>query len=208
MRTSAHLGRAAAVALALTFAAGCSAQLPARELPPPAQTPAAVPAPAGTAAVTVPAAAREQVQVANPVRVRVPAIAVDAAIVPLEVDARGVLPPPATNEETGWWRAGPEPGEPGPAVIVGHVDSRQGPAVFFRLRQLVAGDLIHVDRTDGTTVTFVVEGVERFGKTAFPTDAVYGPTPDSRLRLVTCGGRFDRSSRHYVDNVVVFARLA
>jgi sortase family protein len=77
--------------------------------------------------------------------------------------------------------------------------------VFFRLRQLVPGDEIAVDRADGSTVVFAVERVERHPKDAFPTEAVYGPTPDARLRLVTCGGDFDRSTRHYVDNVVVFA---
>jgi sortase (surface protein transpeptidase) len=93
-------------------------------------------------------------------------------------------------------------------VIVGHVDSRQGPAVFFRLRQLVAGDRILVDRADGTSAVFVVSRSERFGKAAFPTEAVYGGTPDAQLRLITCGGRFDRSTRHYVDNLVVFAGAA
>jgi sortase (surface protein transpeptidase) len=93
-------------------------------------------------------------------------------------------------------------------VIVGHVDSRQGPAVFFRLRQLVPGDQVLVDRADGSTAVFVVERSERVGKDAFPTAAVYGATLDAQLRLVTCGGRFDRTTRHYVDNVLVFARAA
>jgi sortase (surface protein transpeptidase) len=186
--------------------------LPARELPvPPAVT---GPAPGeqttvrAAAGMPAPVSVQGPAQAADPVRVRVPAIGVDAGIVALEVDAQGVLPPPATNHEAGWWRAGPEPGEQGPAVIVGHVDSRQGPAVFFRLRQLGPGDQILVDRADGSTTVFVVDRSERFGKDAFPTHAVYGPTPDAQLRLITCGGRFDRSTRHYVDNVVVFARAA
>jgi sortase (surface protein transpeptidase) len=199
VRTARRIGaavvRVAAVAVVVTGCAGAS-ELPARELPLPATT------------VPVPVAASMLDQAANPVRVRVPAIAVDAGVVPLEVDAHGVLSPPATNHEAGWWRAGPEPGEQGPAVVVGHVDSRQGPAVFFRLRQLVPGDRILVDRADGSTAAFVVDRVERFGKDAFPTEAVYGATADAQLRLVTCGGRFDRSTRHYVDNVVVFARAA
>ncbi len=93
-------------------------------------------------------------------------------------------------------------------MIVGHVDGREGLAVFFRLRQLAPGDEIAVDRVDGSTAVFAVERVERHAKNAFPTEAVYGHTPDARLRLVTCGGEFDRSTRHYVDNVVVFAVLA
>jgi sortase (surface protein transpeptidase) len=160
------------------------------------------------AAVATQARAPAETQVADPARVRIPAIDVDAAVLPLAVDGQGVLPPPPTNVDTGWWRAGPEPGEAGPAVIVGHVDGREGPAVFFRLRQLAPGDEIAVDRVDGSTAVFTVERVERHAKDAFPTEAVYGRTPDARLRLVTCGGEFDRSTRHYVDNVVVFAVLA
>jgi sortase (surface protein transpeptidase) len=164
---------------------------------------------AGPALVATQArAAPAETQVADPARVRIPAIDVDAAVLPLAVDGQGVLPPPPTNVDTGWWRAGPEPGEAGPAVIVGHVDGREGPAVFFRLRQLAPGDEIAVDRVDGSTAVFAVERVERHAKDAFPTEAVYGRTPDARLRLVTCGGEFDRSTRHYVDNVVVFAVLA
>jgi sortase (surface protein transpeptidase) len=164
---------------------------------------------AGPAVVATQArAAPAERQVADPARVRIPAIDVDAAVLPLAVDGQGVLPPPPTNVDTGWWRAGPEPGEAGPAVIVGHVDGREGPAVFFRLQQLAPGDEIAVDRVDGSTAIFTVERVERHAKDAFPTEAVYGRTPDARLRLVTCGGEFDRSTRHYVDNVVVFAVLA
>jgi sortase (surface protein transpeptidase) len=164
---------------------------------------------AGPAAVATPArAAPAETQVADPARVRIPAIDVDAAVLPLAVDGQGVLPPPSTNVDTGWWRAGPEPGEAGPAVIVGHVDGREGPAVFFRLRQLAPGDEIAVDRVDGSTAVFTVERVEHHAKDTFPTEAVYGRTPDARLRLVTCGGEFDRSTRHYIDNVVVFAVLA
>ena len=166
------------------------------------------PAPSRETAVAAPARAVVTTQVADPARVRIPAIGVDAAVFRLAVDAQGVLPAPPTNEGTGWWRAGPEPGEPGPAVIVGHVDGREGPAVFFRLRELVPGAEIAVDRVDGSTAVFAVERVERHPKDAFPTEAVYGHTPDARLRLVTCGGEFDRSTRHYVDNVVVFATLA
>jgi hypothetical protein len=90
-------------------------------------------------------------------------------------------------------------------VIAGHVDSVTGPGVFFRLRTLVPGDPVVVTRADGSVVRFAVTRVERFAKAAFPTAAVYGPTPDPQLRLVTCGGAFDRAARSYVDDVVVFA---
>jgi hypothetical protein len=88
---------------------------------------------------------------ADPVRIRIPAIGVDAPVEPLTVDQDGVLPPPGTNDGAGWWRDGPEPGERGPAVIVGHLDSKRGPAVFFRLTDLTSGVHIFVDRADGTT---------------------------------------------------------
>jgi sortase (surface protein transpeptidase) len=150
-------------------------------------------------------AAAESEQAADPVRVRIPMIGVDAAVMALELDAQGVLPPPPTNHETGWWRAGPEPGEAGPAVVVGHVDSREGPAVFFRLRDLVPGDRIAVDRADGSTAEFTVGRTERYGKSTFPTGEVYGDGPNAQLRLITCGGVFDRRSGHYLDNVVLYA---
>lgn len=144
-------------------------------------------------------------EAADPVRIRIPAIGVDAPVDPLTVDGNGVLPPPDANDRTGWWRDGPEPGERGPAVIVGHVDSYKGPAVFIHLTDLRGGDQILIDRADGTTATFVIQRVERHGKDAFPTQAVYGDTPDPELRLITCGGQFDDKARRYLDNIIVYA---
>lgn len=172
---------------------------------PPAATGAALPPPLPSPA-EVPVAAAD-VQVADPVRLRIPAIGVDAPVAPLELE-NGVLPAPGTTEGTGWWRAGPEPGERGRAVIVGHVDSYQGPAVFSRLREMGAGDEIVVERVDGTTARFVAVRAERHDKDAFPTEAVYGDTAEPQLRLVTCGGEFDRRERSYRDNVIVFASAA
>ena len=97
------------------------------------------------------------------------------------------------------------PGDRGPAVVAGHVDSVAGPAVFYRLRELRPGDEVVVDLSDGRTVTFRVTGSLQVPKDAFPTEEVYGPTPDAELRLITCGGEFDRSVRSYEDNTVVFA---
>jgi sortase (surface protein transpeptidase) len=93
-------------------------------------------------------------------------------------------------------------------VVAGHIDSRRGPAVFYRLHALRPGDRVAVERADGTTVEFAVEGSAQYPKRAFPTEAVFGPSPDPLLRLITCGGTFDRSRRSYRDNVVVTARLA
>ena len=149
--------------------------------------------------------ASTQAEGADPVRLRIPAIGVDAPVQPLTVDQDGVLPPPDTDDGTGWWRDGPEPGERGPAVVAGHLDSRDGPAVFVRLPDLDSGDQIFVDRVDGTTAVFTAQRTEQYGKDAFPTDAVYGDTPEPELRLVTCGGAFDRKGGRYLDNVIVFA---
>jgi hypothetical protein len=144
----------------------------------------------------------------TPLRVRVPAIGVDSALAELGLDGSGALAVPADPAAAGWYAGGPAPGEVGPAVVAGHVDSATGPAVFARLGELAPGDEVQVDRADGTVARFTVTRVERHPKDAFPTAAVYRPTPDAQLRLVTCGGAFDRAAGSYEDNVVVFAAAA
>jgi LPXTG-site transpeptidase (sortase) family protein len=144
----------------------------------------------------------------KPTGVRIPAIGVNASsLVPLKIiPATGELEAPEEFTQTGWYAAGPVPGEPGPAVIAAHVDSaKDGPAVFFKLKELKAGDKVYVPRSDGVTVTFTVTGVERYPKNEFPTQKVHGPTPDRALRLITCGGSFDAAKRSYRDNIVVYA---
>ena len=138
----------------------------------------------------------------------IPAIDLDADVVPLGLRPDGTLEVPENFSQTGWYTNGPEPGEPGSAVIVGHVDSLDGPAVFFRLRALLPGDEIIVETVDGGSFTFIVERTEQHPKTEFPTAEVYGPTNNRALRLITCGGSFDRAARSYRDNLVVFANLA
>jgi sortase (surface protein transpeptidase) len=164
-------------------------------------------APAGPAPVTPAAPAAATGGRGTPVRIVIPAIGVDAAVVDLDRNPDGTLEVPGWDD-AGWWRRGPEPGERGPAVIVGHVDSRAGPAVFYRLDELVAGDLIEIPLDGGGTSRYVVERSERFAKAAFPTRAVYQLTDGPELRLITCDGEFDESTGHYVDNLVVFARPA
>jgi sortase (surface protein transpeptidase) len=160
-----------------------------------------------TAVSPAPAAAEQGAErAAAPVRVRVPAIGVDSELLRLGTDAAGVLVPPDDPDRAGWFPGAAVPGNVGPAVVAGHVDSVEGPAVFARLRELGPGDEVVVDREDGTTARFTVTGVGRHPKDDFPTEAVYGPTPRAELRLVTCGGDFDRSRGGYEDNVVVFAR--
>ena len=144
----------------------------------------------------------------RPVAVSIPALKVAGPLEDLVADpASGELAAPADPARAGWYAAGVVPGDQGPAVIGGHVDSRSGPGVFFRLRNLRPGDVVDVTRSDGRTVRFSVIGVALYPKDKFPTEAVYGPTAGPELRLVTCGGTFDRSARSYDDNVVVDAAL-
>jgi sortase (surface protein transpeptidase) len=185
----------------LAVAAGVVALLSTGSARPeaPAATPAAPPAPVVLStpiARTVPA----------PTRVTIPAIEVDSTLVQIGVDGSGTLVPPEDFSRAGWFAAGPAPGEVGPAVLAGHVDNRSGPAVFFRLEELAPGDEVLVTRSDGQTVRFTVTRVAAYPKSAFATAEVYGPTPGAELRLITCGGTFDRSRRSYTDNVVVYAK--
>ncbi|GAA4201923.1 class F sortase [Streptosporangium oxazolinicum] len=144
-------------------------------------------------------------EVANPVRLRVPAIGVSTTVIALKLDARNKLVAPVRFDRVGWNKAGPEPGEAGAAVIAGHVDSRTGPAVFYRLGKLRPGHRVHVDRADGSTVTFTVRRLARFPKSRIPDRQVYGSSKGAELRLITCGGTFDSKRRSYRDNVIVFA---
>jgi sortase (surface protein transpeptidase) len=143
----------------------------------------------------------------QPTDVRIASIGVDAPLVPLGLNPDGTIQVPDRFDVAGWYVYRPVPGQRGPSVIAAHVDSKSGPATFFRLRELQPGAVVDVDRNDGTTARFVVTAVEQHPKVAFPTVRVYGPTRDPELRLLTCGGRFDWSSHHYTDNVIVFARL-
>jgi sortase (surface protein transpeptidase) len=145
---------------------------------------------------------------APPVRIEIPAIGVSSALVRLGLNPDGTMQVPDDYGVAGWFTGGPAPGDTGPAVIAGHVDSRNGPAIFYRLGTLQSGDAIRIRRADGTTARFLTDTVTRYPKRAFPTQAVFGPEPDPVLRLITCGGRFDRARRSYVDNVIVTARLA
>lgn len=138
-----------------------------------------------------------------PVAVRIPALAVGSALVALGVDGEGEFVPPGTAAVAGWFADGPAPGETGPAVVVGHVDSHTGPGVFAGLARLRPGDRIEIDRADGTVVAFAVHDVTQVPKAEFPTSQVYGPTTGPQLRLVTCGGAFDGD--RYADNVIVRA---
>lgn len=145
---------------------------------------------------------------ATPVSVSIAAIGVQSDLEDLHRGSAGELDPPVDWDRAGWFSDGIVPGEVGPAVIAGHVDSPTAAAVFFRLDELVAGDEIHVAMSDGTTRTFTVDRSERAAKSAFPTSDVYGTTPTAQLRLITCDGVFDTATGHYTDNLIVFADLS
>lgn len=148
---------------------------------------------------------REHEHVARPVRVRIPKIAVASGLETLHRAPDLSVEVPRDPASAGWYAGGPRPGQQGPAVILGHLDSSEGPAVFYRVPELRRGDRVLVDLADGETVNFVVSRVERYPKERFPTAAVYFPTLRSELRLVTCGGSIDPASGHYRDNVIAFA---
>jgi hypothetical protein len=175
-----------------------------------ADVPSPPPAPVAAAEVAPPPAVSDSARVAPadpaaPVVLSAPGLWAGAvSLGRLGVDAAGALEVPATAQEAGWWEDGPRPGEPGAAVVVGHVDLDGQPGIFSGLARARAGALIVVG-AGAETVRFRVVSVERFPKKAFPSDVVYRPTAEAELRLITCGGRFDRSTGHYEDNVVVRA---
>lgn len=141
----------------------------------------------------------------RPVSVDIPAINVHTTLQQLGLDATGALEPPTNLTQAGWYTGSPVPGQNGPAIIAGHVDSFRGPAVFFDLKLLKTGDVVTVGLSSGEHVTFHVMLVKSYPKDAFPTADVYGARPDPELRLITCGGGF--ASGHYLDNIVVYAAI-
>jgi len=143
----------------------------------------------------------------RPTDLRIPDVDISSPLVDLGLRPDRTLEVPSDFSVAGWFTRGPAPGEPGPAVIAGHVDSDTGPAVFYRLAELQPGDEVLVDRQDGVTAQFVVERVERYPKADFPTTEVYGWVDRAELRLITCGGEFEHDTGHYRDNVVVYASL-
>jgi sortase (surface protein transpeptidase) len=172
---------------------------------PPAASPAAttgadrpVTSPAGGSVVdpaTVPA----------PVTVSVPAIGVDEQLIDLGIASDGGAEVPADYDRVGWFTGGGRPGARGPTVLMGHVDSTAGPAVFHDLRELGPGDVVEVGLADGSTARYAVAGTEQVAKGRFPTAAVFGASATDVLRLITCTGDFDRGARSYTDNLVVTA---
>ena len=161
-----------------------------------------LPAPTGPIA----AAPRQgSAQVSVPVALTIPSIGVQTSLIRLGLTASGALQVPPSTAVAGWYTGSPRPGSIGSAVIAGHVDSHVGPGVFFRLSSLRPGDQVYVRLADSTGAVFRGTAVRQFPKDGFPTSAVYGPTPDAELRLITCGGTFDPQLSSYLSNTVVYA---
>jgi hypothetical protein len=200
--------RLAAGVAALALLVGCSQAGARRADPSPAATSTAPGRPAGgVEAAKGFRSVRGYRATPEPVRIDIPRIGVSSSLDRLGRAPDGTVQTPSLRRAgvAGWYALGPRPGDPGSAVILGHVDSKTGPAVFYRLRELRRGDQITVTRADGSTVRFVVQRTELTLKRRFPTDEVYYPTLTPGLRLVTCGGAFDDRIHHYRSNVIVFA---
>lgn len=164
---------------------------PAEKAPPSAKVPVAAPMPES-----------------EPVSIEIPSLGVSSEVMALGLQPEGSMEVPTGAYPAGWYTAAPTPGELGPAIIAGHVDWNGDPGVFFELHKLTPGDDVTVRRHDGSTALFRVDNVSQYPKNEFPTEAVYGNIDHAGLRLITCGGIFDRSAHSYVDNIVVYASLA
>ena len=162
----------------------------------------ALPAPTGPI-VAAPQSA--QAPVASPVSLTIPLIGVKTQVITLGLARGGAMQVPSSTTVAGWYTGSPRPGAVGSAIIVGHIDSETGPGVFYKLSELRSGDDVFVKRADGSTAEFRVTSTQTYLKDHFPTQTVYGPTPDAELRLITCGGAFDAATHHNQSNNVVYA---
>ncbi|GAA4179919.1 hypothetical protein GCM10022252_02040 [Streptosporangium oxazolinicum] len=146
----------------------------------------------------------------TPRRLAIPKIGVLAPLMALGVDSKREIqtPPLSRPNQAGWYKHGPIPGQQGPSVVLGHVNTKSGAAVFSRLKEIKRGDKIKVSRSDGSLAEFTVDGVEQVSKAAFPSKRVYGNTGEATLRLITCGGVYNSKTRHYTDNIIIYATLS
>jgi hypothetical protein len=145
----------------------------------------------------------------TPTRVSVPSISAESRLVAtgLQPDGRLAVPPVSEPMQASWFDKSPTPGQVGPSVILGHINGNGQPGIFADLSKVVAGAQVVIDRADGQRAVFQVSRVETVPKSSFPTDLVYNDTPNPQLRLITCGGDYDRANRSYLANVIVYADL-
>ncbi|WP_246236444.1 class F sortase [Actinomadura chibensis] len=208
---------AVAVGLSGLVIAGFLLAQAVRDRPAAATPPAPDPSTSGPSAAPTPGrrppapppTSSEALPPSVPVRLDVPRIGVRTPLMKLAQNAdRTVETPPLSRAgDAGWYRLGAAPGSRGAAVIIGHVDTSRGPAVFYRLGELRPGDQATVLRSDGRTAVFEFDSIERVDKDRFPTGRVYGDPGYAAIRLITCGGRFDRGTGHYTDNVIAYGHL-
>ena len=200
-------GGAAVVVAVVGIVIACNAVAPeGLHLPAAAPPPVLIPRVVTPGAIAPGADAAAPMWASAPTRLQIPSIAVDSGLEPLGLQTDGTMEVPASGFPAGWYTGAPTPGEMGPAIIAGHIDWN-GPGVFFLLHTVVVGDEIDVTREDGSIAVFGVTEVGEYPKDAFPTALVYGDLDYAGLRLITCGGTFDKASGHYEVNVVVFATL-
>jgi sortase (surface protein transpeptidase) len=169
------------------------------EAPVAAQTSESAPIPISNVTVAL--------QESMPTRLRIAKIGVNTSFVSIGKKADGTIEVPKGYEEVGWYNRGPTPGELGPAVVVGHVDRPGNTAVFWRLREMVPGDIFEIDRADGMTIKFRVDQIKQVPQDSFPTEEVYGNINYPGVRLITCGGTFNRSAHRYTHNTVVYGSM-
>jgi sortase family protein len=203
-RSRVMAGVAALLAI-IALAAGCSGD--AAPGPPPSVAASGSVSPPGAAAPAGAAGAAAPMARSSPVRVQIPAIGVDSALMQLGLRVDGSLQVPPSGFPAGWYTGAPTPGELGPAILAGHVDWAGQPGVFYRLHDLQPGAEVTVTRQDSSAAVFRVTQVKEYPKDQFPTDVVYGDLDHPGLRLITCGGTFDPQTRNYEDNIVAFADL-
>ncbi|MFC1429171.1 class F sortase [Streptacidiphilus sp. N1-3] len=207
MRPAAAAGHSASDAVQPGTAAASGKGAPAASASSAAAAKAAAVAAASTAGRPATHAALVR---STPITVALPSIGLTAPLIGLGMDSRGQaeLPPFSQPKTAGWVRDSAAPGAVGTAVLVGHVDTRTGPAVFWNLSAVKPGASVEVTRVDGSTALFTVDAVRAFDKSTFPADQLYAPAKDAQLRIVTCGGTFDRKRAEYTGNVVLFAHLS
>jgi hypothetical protein len=192
---------------ALALVVGCSQAGARRAEPSPPATSTADQAAGGVGAARGFRSVRGYRATPIPVRLVIPTIQVASPLDRLGRAPNGTVEVPSRWEVAGWYAPGPRPGDPGSAVILGHVDSKRGPVVFYRLRELRPGDQINLTRADGSSVRFVVQRTASYDKQRFPNRCGLLPTLTSTLQLVTCGGQFDTATGHDRSNIIVFATM-
>lgn len=215
LRDSRRIARrwwAAAVVLLLIGAWSLTVGLLGHQGPPSAAAGPQIASPTVVHSAPPPSATRPAKPIASlarslPVALRIPAIGVSVSLGTLGLNPDRTVQVPTNYQQPGWFRLGPSPGEVGSAVILGHVDDFEGPAVFFRLGSLKVGDKVEVSLADGALAHFKVTGLATYPKTQFPATQVYASHGYSALQLVTCGGAFDTRTGHYLANVVAYSTL-